>query len=203
MEKTVTGKFITDIYGSTPALGAEGILQHWIKDKTNDWLLSWADKIKKKGETADECLEKILSVFHRDEGGNPIIGNWMLRRCLITTGQTIFNAMKDKTHPKKTIIPMAINIVYPLHIQLFNGNLVEQPHGIKTYTTTVNNGGKKVSFFTAYEYIKAGVTFTATIVFDETLLSEEHFDRLMSKSGLVGVGAYRERFGKFQWQAQE
>jgi hypothetical protein len=195
MEKQVKGRFVTDFYGSTPAMGATELLKQWIEDKQNAWLLSWADKIKKKGETAAMALEKILSVFHRDEKNQPVLGNWMLRRCLINTGYAIFNAMKDKTQPKRNIIPMAINLVTPIHMNIYNGKVVTKPHGVKTYTVTV----KGRSFFCAYEYIKAGTTFDATIYVDESLISQEHFEQLLSKAGLVGVGAYRERFGKFEW----
>ena len=196
MEITKKGRFITDFYGSAPALGAEGILAKWVEDKTNAWLLSWAEQVKKKGQTAIQALEEILSVFHRDNKNNPILGNWMLRKCLIVTGQTIFNAMKDKSHPKRSIIPMAIQLVEPIHINISNGNgIVSKPDGVKTYTVTVKNR----SFFKAYEYIKAGSTFETTIYFDEELLSEEHIELLLNKSGSVGVGAFRERFGKFEW----
>ena len=33
--------------------------------------------MKKKGQTAKNALEEILSVFHRDEEGKSIIGNWI------------------------------------------------------------------------------------------------------------------------------
>lgn len=196
MEITKKGRFITDFYGSAPALGAEGILAKWVEDKTNAWLLSWAEQVKKKGQTAIQALEEILSVFHRDNKNNPILGNWMLRKCLIVTGQTIFNAMKDKSHPKRSIIPMAVQLVEPIHINISNGNgIINKPDGVKTYTVTVKNR----SFFKAYEYIKAGSAFETTIYFDEELLSEEHIELLLNKSGSVGVGAFRERFGKFEW----
>jgi len=195
MEITKKGKFITDFYGSAPAIGAAGILQKWIDDKQSAWLLSWAEKVKKRGQTAINALEEILSVFHRNGDTEPILGNWMLRKCLINTGQAIFNAQKDKTHPKKAIIPMAITLVEPLHIQIFNGKLIKDPQGIKTYTVTT----KGRSFFKAYEYIKAGATFETIMHFDDDLLKEEHIDKILDKCGLVGVGAYRERFGKFVW----
>jgi len=195
MEITKTGKFITDFYGSAPALGASGILSKWVEDKQSAWLLSWADKVKKRGQDAIGALEEILSVFHRDSDGNPILGNWMLRRCLVTTGEAIFNALKDKTHPKKAIIPMAVKLVEPFQIHINNGKLVKEPNGVKTYTVTT----KGRSFFKAYEYIEAGTAFDATIYFDETLMSEENINQLLDKCGSVGVGAFRERFGKFVW----
>ena len=199
MELEKTGKFITDFYGSAPALGAEGILKKWIDDKQSDWLLSWADQVKKKGQTAIQALEEILSVFHRDNGGSPILGSWMLRRCLTETGRAIFNAQKDKTHPKKDAIPMAVQLVEPAFINIVKGSLVTEPHGVKTYTVSVRNSGKVKSFFKAYEYIKAGATFTAVMTFDEEIMNPEHIDLLLRKAGSVGVGAFRERFGKFEW----
>ena len=195
MEITKKAKFITDYYGSAPAVGAEGILQRWIEDKQNEWLLSWADKVKRKGQTAMDALEEILSVFHRDSDSHPIVGGWMLRRCLVVTGQTMFNAKNDHTHPKKAVIPMAVTNVAPVHINVVNGKRIESPHGVKTYTVTV----KGRSFFKAYEYIKAGTTFEATMFFDTDLISEEHVNAMLAKCGTFGVGAFRERFGKFEW----
>lgn len=195
MEITKKGKFLTDFYGSTPALGAAGILEKWCNDKSNAWLLSWADQVKKKGQTAINALEEILSIFHRDVNGYPIIGNWMLRRCLVVTGQAIFNASKDRSHPKKSVIPMAVSLVEPLRISVNNGKVIKNPDGVKTYTVTVGNK----HFFKAYEYIKAGTTFETTITFDDELLTEEHIERLLDKAGSIGVGAFRERYGKFEW----
>jgi hypothetical protein len=197
MEIKKKGRFVTDFYGSAPAVGAEGILKKWIDDKQTAWLASWAEQVAKKGQTAMDALELNLSIFHRDNSGYPIIGNWMLRRCLIVTGQTIYNAMTDRSQPTKDLIPMAIQLVEPINIELQNGKRIEKPDGVKTYTVSLLK--KKRSFFKAYEFIKAGATFEATIFFDEELLSEEHMSLLLEKSGSVGVGAFRERFGKFEW----
>jgi len=196
MEIEKTGKFITDFYGSAPALGAETVIAKWMVDKQNKWLSSWVEQIAKKGQNAINVLEEVLSVFHRNINGEPVLGNWMLRKCMIVTGQAIFNALQDKSHPKKAIIPMAIQLVEPIHINLYNGDLVKNPHGIKTYTVTVKN---KASFFKAYEFIKAGSTFKSKIYFDDEILCEDHINRILSKCGSIGVGAFRERFGKFEW----
>ena len=195
MEIEKTARFITDFYGSAPAVGAEGIIKKWIDDKQTKWLASWAEQIAKKGQDALSVLEEILSVFHRNGSDEPILGNWMLRKCMIVTGQTIFNAQKDKNHPKRGIIPMAIQLIEPLHIQMYNGDLKKKPDGVKTYTVTV----KGRSFFKAYEFIKSGATFKAKIYFDDEILSEEHINMVLDKCGSVGVGAFRERFGKFEW----
>lgn len=195
----IKGKFFTDFYGSAPAIGAEGILKKWCEDKQNDWLLSWADQIKKKGQNAMEALEQILSVFHRDEKNNPILGAWMLRKCLIVTGQTMFNAQKDKSHPKKNSIPMGINLIDPIHINVFNSKRISSPDNIKTYTVSLTNR----SFFKAYEVIKSGTTFEAQIHADEEILSKKHMDMIINKCGLIGVGAFRERFGKFTIEKKE
>lgn len=195
MEITKTARLITDVYGSSPAVGAEGILKKWIDDKQTAWLASWAEQMAKKGQTAINVLEEILSIFHRDKNGAPVIGNWMLRRCAVVTGQTIFNAIKDKSHPKRDLIPVSISLVEPYHINFVNGRRVEKPDGVKTYTVSIKNR----SFFKAYEYINAGATFKATFFVDDELLGEENTRKLFSKMGSVGIGAFRERFGKFEW----
>jgi hypothetical protein len=199
LEVTKKGKFVTDFYGSAPALDASEILKKWLEDKQNDWLLSWADQKKKKGQEAINVLEEILSIFHRDENNYPILGSWMLRRCLVVTGQTIFNAMKNKTDPKKDLIPMAVQLVEPINMNIYNGSIVKEPFGVKTCTITKTTSGKSLSFFKAYEYIKSGTTFETIITFDDELITEEHINKLLSKCGSVGVGAFRERFGKFIW----
>lgn len=199
MELKKRGKFITDFYGSLPMLGAETVLAKWIEDKQNKWLLSWAEKIKTGGQTAMNALEKNLSVFHKDEEGKPILGNWMLRKCLIVTGQTIFNAKNNKEHPKKDIIPMAIKLVRPEMINLINGKTIKAPDGVKTYTVTTKVKGQPSSFFKAYEYILAGAEFEAEICFDDEFIKKKQINLLLDKAGSIGVGAFRERFGKFKW----
>lgn len=189
------GRFLTDYYGSAPAIGTAGVLEKWIEDKQCDWLLSWGEQIKKKGQDAMKALEDILSIFHRDKDGNPILGNWMFRRCLVKTGEAIFNAQKDKTHPKRKVIPMAISIVEPININIHNGSLVKEPDNIKTYTVSLENGR---SFFKAYESINADTTFKAEITFDDELLTKEHIRMILDKCGMIGVGAFRERYGKFK-----
>jgi len=224
MEITKKAKFITDFYGGAPALGDQNVLQKYIETRIDKGLLSFADQIKKKSDTAESIVAEILSIFHRDDKGNPIIGNWMLKKCLIKTGQSIFNAMKDRTHPKRDIIANAIIEVEPIpYINLYDGNekgngrppfhnrgekifeikdikdidlkeKIIQPSGVRTYTVTV---GKR-SFFKAYEWIPKGSTFEFMTIFDDSLLSEKHMGMILEKAGRFGVGAFRERFGKFE-----
>ncbi len=198
MEIQKKARFLTDFYGSAPAKGAQGILEKWIADKQTAWLASWAEQIAKKGQGAIDVLEEILSIFHRHEG-KPILGNWMLRRCLVITGQTIFNAMVNKGDPKKDMIPMAIKLVEPIFIKLSNGNgkQIERPEGVKTYTVSLSK--KNRSFFKAYETISAGAVFETKMLIDETILTPAQIDNILNRCGSVGVGAFRERFGKFEW----
>ena len=64
--------------------------------------------------------------------------------------------------------------------------------------TGKKEGGKTRSFFKAYELIRAGITFDCELDFDEEILSPELAEWLIHKSGQIGVGAFRERFGKFR-----
>jgi hypothetical protein len=198
MEITKTGKFITDFYGSAPAMGAENILKTWIEDKQDKSILSWSEQIAKKGQTAIQALETNLSILHRDDDGFPVLGSWMMRRCLVVTGQTIFNAQKNKSHPKKDLIPMAFQLVEPylIHMYTATDNIrIEKPQGIITYTVTT----KKGSFFKAYERIRAGASFTVSVTIDDEIMQMEHIEKVFAKAGAIGVGAFRERYGKFVW----
>lgn len=195
IEITQKAKFITDFYGGFPASGALSVVLNWIDDKQAKAILSWAEQTRKKGEEADQALERILSMLHRDVKGYPVIGNWMVRRCLILTGEAIFNAQKNKDHPKKSIIKNAIISVDPIpHISITNGQIVKKPDGIETYC--VSPPGKP-SFFKAYEYIKAGAEFEFTVQFDDNLMKEEHMKMIVDSAGRFGIGSFRERFGKF------
>jgi len=199
MELTKKFKTTTKIMGSTPSLGYAGVLEKYITGGSDKNLLSFADQAKKKNQTIEETLNNILSIFHRDEKGNPIIGSWMMKACLKSTFSKIFNAIKNKNHPKQALWDVAIGLVEPLNINLYNGSLVKKPNGVNTYAMTVKQGNKATSFFKAYEYINAGITGEVTMTFDEDVISEENINYLLDKSGSVGVGAFRERFGKFEW----
>ena len=120
----------------------------------------------------------------------------MVQRCLIVTSQALFNAMKDKSHPKKAIIPMAITLIEPVNINIHNGKLMKQPDGVRTHTVSLANGR---SFFKAYEYIKANTMFEVVMHFDDELFTEENIKHVLDKCGSIGLGAYRARFGKFVW----
>ncbi len=195
METIKKAKFITDYYGGAPAIGEEEVLKRYIEEQIDKGLISFLDGIKKKSETIMDKGAEILSVFHRDDEGNPIIGNWMLKKCFIKTGQAIFNAMKDRNHPKRDVIANAIIEVDPIpFVNIFNGSKIKKPMGIRTYTVTV---GKK-SFFKAYEWIPKGTHFEFATIFDDSLLKPEHMEAILQKAGRFGVGAFRERYGKFE-----
>ena len=196
MQVKKTAQFITDFYGSAPAGGTLKSVLNWIDDRQMKGLMSFVAQTVKKGEEADQALERILSVFHRDSDGLPVIGNWMLQRCFIVTGQTIFNAMKDKTHPKKDAVKNSVLTTEPIpFISIKNGKVVSKPNGIETYAVSI----KTRSFFKAYEYIRAGATFEFTACFDGNLISEEHINMIIDRAGSFGLGAFRERFGKFKY----
>ncbi len=197
IEITKKARFITDFYGSAPAAGTLKTVLNWIDEVQSKAILSFAARTQKKGEEADQALERILSMFHRDKNGNPVIGNWMLKRCFIVTGAGLFNAKNNKEHPTRPVIKNAILLVYPIpHISINNGGIVEKPDGIETYAVKPEG---KPPFFKAYEYIKAGAEFEFTASFDDNLMSEEYVNRIVESAGRFGIGAFRERFGKFEY----
>lgn len=194
MDFTKTHELTTKFYGTSPAKGYVNILQKYIEGKIDDDLLTFAEKNKKKNQNIDSMVTDILSVFHRNGDDKPILGGWMLRKCLLNTGNAVFNAQKNKDHPKKDLIPVAITLIEPTHIFLSrDGKIVESPDGVDTYAVSA-----KKSFFKAYEYINPGARFTATYYFDEDVISMEMAEFWLSKAGQMGIGAFRERFGKFK-----
>lgn len=195
MIEQLTFETTTAFMGSTPALGATAILQHWINTRSNAALLTWAQANIKKGQTITNAVEQILSICHRDNNGYPVLGNWMFKRCLFNTAAMVFNAAKNKSHPKRDVVNNAIMFIEPGYMNFVRkGKVLKEPDSVETYTVST----KMKSFFKAYEAIQAGVQFKCTIEYDEDMLSPAHFKYLISKAGLVGIGAYRERYGKFK-----
>lgn len=203
MEITNKYMFTTKCYGSAPAKGYVGVLKNYIEEKVDESLLTFAQQNLKKGQEIDSMVEDILSVFHRDDQGYPCIGNWMVQRCLRNTGLAVFNAAKNKDHPSKQKIPICVSLVEPYHINFNNGKVVTKPDGVDTYAVTIKDPqtGKARSFFKAYEYVNRTAQMEFTVRFDDDLVTEELAQYWIQKAGLVGVGAYRERFGKFRKMA--
>ena len=198
MEITKKCRFITPFYGTQPASGHLNTVLNWIDDKITEGILSWADQQKKKGEKADEFLVKILSKNWRDENDYPVIGAHQVRCMLIAVGKAIFNAKKNKNHPKQDIIPHSILPVIPMpFISIYNGDIVKTPAGIDTRAVSIRSPRK--SFFAAYEWVPAGTTFEFTASFDTNLISEENAEEIIKYAGRFGLGGFREQFGKFEY----
>lgn len=201
----ITDKYMltTKCYGSTPAKGYLGVLDKYIKDKVDESLLTFAQQNLKKGQEIENMVEDILSIFHRDADGYPCIGNWMVQRSLRNTGLAIFNAAKNPDQPSKQKIPICVTLVEPYLINFVNRKVVTKPDGVDTYAVTITDPktGKARSFFKAYEYVNRTAQMEITIHFDDDLVTEELALYWIQKAGLVGVGAYRERFGKFMKMA--
>lgn len=196
MEITKKGRFITEFKGGQPAMGATGVLEKYMEDAQDKALLSFAETIKKKSQKIEDVIVDILSVFNRNGGNEPVIGNWMVRGMLLSTADAIFNKKDNKHHPSKKTIPVAIGMVKPINIQIFRDKeLIKKSDFVTTHTVSL----KDRSFFKAYESIKEGAEFEITMSFNETLISKECVDLLLENAQYVGLGAYRARYGKFEW----
>ena len=76
-----------------------------------------------------------------------------------------------------------------------NGKVIKKPDGVKTYNVSLINR----SFFKAYEAINRGAEFEFTALFDDNMISDEHINAIIESAGRFGVGAFRERYGKFEY----
>jgi len=154
-----------------------------------------------------------------DGDNEPVIGNWMLVECSR-------NAAKlAGIWPKFTVsADLWKNSIqfWPVHIPLTrNGSIIREPDTVEPYTITTRvqskGGSKMASFFKAYQAIKAGAQFEMSISFPDDLCTkvegrgatkqivadvektQECVNAVLDKMCIVGLGAYRLRFGKFRF----
>ena len=103
----------------------------------------------------------------------------------------------------------------PFYVGLVNGRKITKPDFVEVYTVSLKKD--KRSFFKAYQGIKRGATFEFTVSFPEDLctkiegrgkskemLPDEEkstacVEAILEKMATVGLGAYRRRFGKFEY----
>ena len=197
------GTYRTEIKGSAPARGNQGVLTDYIEGRIDKTVLTFAQREMKKSEKIPDFITEILSLFHRNEKGELCIGNWQQNRCFIDTGSIFFNAIKNKTHPPKTMVPNIIRFVEPdmIPIRTADGKTIKDLTKVGGYVDTClitkKEGNKTKSFFKAYETLPAGMHFQCKVYFDEEFISEELAKWWIEKSGAIGNYAWRERFGKY------
>jgi len=211
MEISTQCKFITDFYGGKSYLPGSQIIKNWLEAQ-RDRLLNPKLKELKDALGNEEELEKILCVFNSDSNSYPAIGDWMLFECARNAAKLAntwgrFGVSADTWKDYVKFSPSTVN--------LYNGQIIKQAQGVEGYPITTKIGGRRVSFFKAYQLIRAGATFQFTMSYPEDLCtkiegkgkdkaivpdpekSSECAKAVISKMGNIGLGAYRIRFGKF------
>lgn len=212
MEITRKGKFITDFYGGKAYLSGDEIVKNWLESQS-DRLLHPRYRELKSAIGNESKLEDILSVFNTNGDGEPVIGNWMLFECSMTAAKLSGTWSKFMVSADQWENSIQFTPVHAVLKQ--NGKLIKEPQGVEVYTISLKKPPR--SFFKAYQIIKAGATFKVTLGFPDDLCtsvegkgqnkifkpdpkqSKECIMTVMDKMGDVGLGAYRRRFGKFEW----
>lgn len=197
------GQFVTRVYGSAPAEGNQAVFEDFQRNKIYDAVYSYARAKLKKNEKIDMKSMQILKIFHREVKGQPVLGSWAIRRALLNTAGIIFNSKVNECHPLQKHIGIVIGPVTPYLIPFTRGKrLITKPDGVDTHTTSTKEGNKTKSFFTAYEYVEPGAVFELTLRFDNGKggkIQPKAVEELLEYLPMIGFGAYRERFGKFEW----
>jgi hypothetical protein len=213
MEITKKARFNTAFYGGKAYLQGDVIVQRWLESQ-QDRLLHPRFRELKDAMSNETKLEGILSVFNVADDGSPIIGNWMLLRCSMAAQKLAgtWNKYKVSADAWKGSISFE-----PSFCHLSNGKPITSPDSVEVYTVTVKDGAKSRSFFRAYQIIKAGSEFEFTLNFPDDLCQKiegkgkdkifspdpdstiECVKAILDKMQIVGLGAYRERFGKFNY----
>ena len=211
MELTRTGKLVVPVFGSKGYLEGDELVRGWLDSQIDGALEHPRYLPVVKAMESEKKLAEMLKCFNVDADGSPIIGDWMLYRCSINAAKLAGTWYKYKVSKEKWMSSVRFS---PIHVSLNNGNAIKEPDGVEVFPT-------KGKFFTAYQFIKAGATFTFTItVADDLILTPNSYkdeetgkqiteyipdfdkiaecvDAVLEKMQIVGIGAFRERFGKF------
>jgi len=211
MEITKKAKFVTDFYGGKGYLSGDVVVQNWLESQA-DRLLHPRFRDLKNALGNETKLEEILSVFNVDGNGRPVIGNWMLFEC--SRGAAKVAGIWTKFQVSYDVWQNSVQFT-PSHVGLMNGRKITKPDFVEVYTVSL----KDRSFFKAYQVIKRGAEFEFRISFPEDLctkvegrgkakeiLPDEEkstacVEAVLDKMASVGLGAYRRRFGKFEYIA--
>lgn len=220
MEITKELKFTTRCYGGKSFLPEDKVVLNWLKAQ-QDRLLHSRFKALKDAIGNDEKLGELLSVFNTDEEDRPIIGDWMLLECSINAQKMAGTWSKFQVSADKWV--SSVNFT-PMKCNFYNGKIIEGPDGVEVYGCKPRD--RKTPFFTAYQYLNAGAKMKMTINFPDDLcekpadkkddkdgkkdgkdvisnpdpeMSEACVNTVLDKMQRVGLGAFRRRFGKFEW----
>jgi len=210
MEITKKAKFTTDFYGGKGYLSGSERVKKWLGSQ-QDRLLHPRFKALKDAIGNETKLEDILSVFNADPDGQPVIGDWMLLQCSINA-QKLANTWGKHQVSADRWRDSALFL--PTLVHLGNGKPIKRPDGVEIYNVVPKG---KSGFFKAYQYINAGAEFEFTVTVPDDLCekvegrgknkifvadpekTEICVNDILGKMCMIGIGAYRLRFGKFKY----
>jgi len=210
MDLTKRARFTTDCYGGKPYLTGDQVVKNWLESQKDNLLHSRFQPIK-KALTNDKKMEQILSVLNVDGDNCPGIGNWMFFECSINAVK-VAGTWANFTVSKEIWINSVI--FSPVISNFYNGRKITSPEFVEIYPVSPRG---KTPFFKAYQGIRAGAEFEFTISFPEDLCSKiegkgkdkvisadtektlECVNTVLDKMCKVGLGAFRRRFGKFEY----
>jgi hypothetical protein len=207
------GRLTTDLYGGKPYLSGDEIVKNWLVSQ-QDRLLQPRYKKLKDAIGNEKKLEEILSILNTNGEGHPIIGNWMLFRCSVNSQKIVgtwnkFQVSADQWKDNALFSPSFVG--------LNNGKPIKSPQSVEVYTVSTKIEGKIRSFFKAYQVIEAGAEFDFTLEVSDDLCEKVEgkgankiyepdekrtkmcAEAVLEKMQTVGLGAFRERFGKFEY----
>jgi hypothetical protein len=211
MEITKKARFVTKYYGGAPYLPGDELVKTWLESQ-QDRLLNPRYRALKDALGNEKKLEEILSVFNTNGDQEPIVGNWMLKRCSMNAAKQAGTWSKYQVSQDYWRDSVRFS---PEHCTLFRGKkIITEAESVDVYTVSLKDGR---SFFKAYQSISPEAIFRFTIVFpDDLCLKKEGRGKdakmvadikrtkscvndVLDKMSMIGVGAYRERFGKFEY----
>jgi hypothetical protein len=210
MEFTKKARFTRAFYGGKGYLSGDETVKRWLESQQDKLLHPRFRKLKEAAKNENK-LEDILSVFNTNGNDHPIIGDWMIMECSRnaaklsnTWGQ--FQVSADLWKGSVQFTPGYIPLTR-------EGKTIESPDFVEVYTVSL----KDRSFFKAYQGMKENSEFEFTIHVpddlcmkpegrgkDKIFVADEEkttkcVNTVLDRMCMVGLGAYRLRFGKFEY----
>lgn len=210
MELTRNPKTTVLTCGGQPYMSGNKLVKSWLETTANKLNNPNHEKLQ-KAMKVDSKLEEMLKVFNVDNKGYPVIKAHMLFRCSLNAAKLVdtWNKYKVSAERWKSLVRFT-----PEDCSLFNGKQLKTADGVMTVPISPKG---KPSFFASYQTVNEGTTFTFKIIVSDSLCqkasgkgkekimdadlpqTKKCVNEVLDMMCLVGVGAYRDKYGKFKY----
>jgi len=204
--------FVVPFLGTQPYLKGIDFWKNFITDRITAAIISEKER-KKEQADPDEAYKKALSVFnyYGIDGKNPsiqeatskhltvqvpIIGGWMLRACAVNSAYLLGLTQKGNNLPGRAAVECIRCEPYAVFMYR-KGKVIEKLDRLDLNTFKPRGG--KTGIIKIREAIGPPAEFEFDLIYNENTISDQHIEEILYQMQFTALGAFRERFGKFQY----